>query len=478
MVENIHIKQGDDIDTSRITSLTTDGFIKTSGGDGTLSVDTTAYVTTSEILTNYLTTSEISTTYVPYSGATTNVSLGSYTLSAKNVKGGESSIGKEYVEIKNVNDKTYVVFKGSLGEQYFEWDTEAMNFVGEVGIPSSTKFNFKDTLVDIQDKLQLSYLTSNGFLKTGSSNGTLSVDTTTYLDTTTAGSTYVPYSGATSNVNLGSNNLTVNTNVLFVGATNNRVGIGTTAPTVKLHILDSGSVFTYEDVSLGVQNNANATDNCRICVVGGTTGHARIDFGDSEDQDAGAIFYSNANNSMNFRTNGASNRLVLDNAGNVGIGTTSPSSKLDVRGNIYAKERANYGSVRVLGKADYSVKGSLEYASSFGTFLSLDKEDGTETVRIRSYGDSYLNGGNVGINDLAPAEKLDVTGNINLTGVLKVDDVQVLKEQQAHIADAKTNYTAGDLDSEAEIITAMNATNAKINAILAMLEAHGLVATA
>lgn len=47
----------------------------------------------------------------------------------------------------------------------------------------------------------------------------------------------------------------------------------------------------------------------------------------------------------------------------------------------------------------------------------------------------------------------------------------------AHIADAKTDYTAGDLDSEAEIISALNTLNGKINSILAVLENVGLVAT-
>jgi len=44
--------------------------------------------------------------------------------------------------------------------------------------------------------------------------------------------------------------------------------------------------------------------------------------------------------------------------------------------------------------------------------------NGSEAVRI-------LTSGNVGINDTAPAEKLDVNGNINVTGVYKVDDVQI-----------------------------------------------------
>jgi len=69
------------------------------------------------------------------------------------------------------------------------------------------------------------------------------------------------------------------------------------------------------------------------------------------------------------------------------------------------------------------------------------------------------------------------SGDVKLSGVIKIDNVQILKEQQSHIADLKTDYTTGDLDTEAELITALNTTNGKINAILAMLETHGLVAS-
>ena len=49
--------------------------------------------------------------------------------------------------------------------------------------------------------------------------------------------------------------------------------------------------------------------------------------------------------------------------------------------------------------------------------------------------------------------------------------------QASHIADQKTDYTTGDLDIEAEIIAAFNATNAAINGILAALEGAGILAT-
>lgn len=48
--------------------------------------------------------------------------------------------------------------------------------------------------------------------------------------------------------------------------------------------------------------------------------------------------------------------------------------------------------------------------------------------------------------------------------------------QASHIADAKTDYTTGDLDTEAEIIAAINAANTKLNAALAALEGVGILA--
>ena len=48
---------------------------------------------------------------------------------------------------------------------------------------------------------------------------------------------------------------------------------------------------------------------------------------------------------------------------------------------------------------------------------------------------------------------------------------------QTHEPALKANYTTGDLDSESEIITALNLTNTTINSIVTKLEALGLFAT-
>lgn len=66
---------------------------------------------------------------------------------------------------------------------------------------------------------------------------------------------YVPYTGATTSVNLGANNLTVDTNTLFVDATNNRVGIGTATPSFPLDIISTATN------QLVLQSTGTATDS-------------------------------------------------------------------------------------------------------------------------------------------------------------------------------------------------------------------------
>ncbi len=65
---------------------------------------------------------------------------------------------------------------------------------------------------------------------------------------------YIPYTGGTSNVDLGAHNLTVDTSTLFVNASTHRVGIGNTSPSYLLHAsgTSSGQVATWsENLDLG-----------------------------------------------------------------------------------------------------------------------------------------------------------------------------------------------------------------------------------
>ena len=89
--------------------------------------------------------------------------------------------------------------------------------------------------------------------------------------------------------------------------------------------------------------------------------------------------------------------------------------------------------------------------------LQISNTIGTPKVTI-------LGSGNTGINDTAPAEALDVTGNINTTGVVKVDDVQVLSNR---VIDARAADVANSGDAT---------TDGLIDALRDAMIAHGLIA--
>jgi len=108
-------------------------------------------------------------------------------------------------------------------------------------------------------------------------------------------------------------NLTVDTNTLFVDATNNRVGIGTTSPAAPLHVVASGNVSIVVDSDSGQASqfqfrSGNVVKN--IIGYDGANG-TRIYDGVLDD----SVFYSTLGSGL------------------VGILTTTATSPLDVNGN-------------------------------------------------------------------------------------------------------------------------------------------------
>ena len=95
-----------------------------------------------------------------------------------------------------------------------------------------------------------------------------------------------------------SGDLTVDTDTLYVDSADNRVGIGTTNPLQLLHLSDASDT--------GIQLTKEGVVASRIQSV--TTG---LKFGVDT-------------------SNGDTERMRIDDSGNVGIGTSSPSNKLTI----------------------------------------------------------------------------------------------------------------------------------------------------
>ena len=108
-----------------------------------------------------------------------------------------------------------------------------------------------------------------------------------------------------------------------------RVGIGTTSASTKLHVYDGAgggaSLLSQYDV-LTVEND----DSCVIQIVSPTNKEGQIHFSDNS-RARGQISYDHSSDAMNFNTAG-NERARIDSSGRLGVGTSSPGATLVTKG--------------------------------------------------------------------------------------------------------------------------------------------------
>ena len=110
---------------------------------------------------------------------------------------------------------------------------------------------------------------------------------------------------------------------------NGNFGIGNSTPQAKLHV-SNGLLRTWSPSSGTSAIFESAVSN-RNFVTLTAANEAELWFGNASTQTLGRIRYEMANNNMEFWTN-ATQKMVINSSGNVGIGETAPSSKLYIQG--------------------------------------------------------------------------------------------------------------------------------------------------
>ena len=122
------------------------------------------------------------------------------------------------------------------------------------------------------------------------------------------------------------------------------VGIGTTSPSYKLHIKENGYGFKLEGLTDGkyIRMRGDGSDayidaqGQNYLVLNNSGNGVKITSGSALTRlaiGAGSEAIYRQGNTLKLRTNSA-DRLFIDSSGNVGIGTTSPSAKLEVNGDV------------------------------------------------------------------------------------------------------------------------------------------------
>ena len=218
--------------------------------------------------------------------------------------------------------------------------------------------------------------------------------------------------------------LVVDTDTLFVDASEDKVAIGTTAMDGLLHIqsASAGSVSAHANADeLVVEGSGNSG----ITILAGATSTANVFFGDAGNSSEGAIYFTNnaTTASLNIQNEfGYINLLPSGGAATgVGVGVNDPDVMLDVSGgdNVLDIFRITQ---RASGAAAYGLQVGLA-ATGDPVFQRLVNDVATESFRVvRATGDVTM------------AEDLSVTGALSKgSGSFKIDHPLPAKTDTHHL---------------------------------------------
>ena len=222
--------------------------------------------------------------------------------------------------------------------------------------------------------------------------------------------------------------LTVDTNTLYIDATNDRVGMGLTNPSTQLHVSSSVAQITLDS-----SNDSNSW-NSGIILKNNPYRGAGLRFESKTTAPKWFAGVPYASSYLNYHIGydalnslpeyaASASLTIVGSSGNVGIGTTSPSYKLDVAGTIglsnfpFAVKSGNYNQI-------YEPAGNTAIYLGNATDPSNYYDNSTHNWRNRGGGTYYMvlnSSGDLGIGITAQAARIHsyTTTNNKILGIFE-----------------------------------------------------------
>ena len=193
----------------------------------------------------------------------------------------------------------------------------------------------------------------------------------------------------------------------------------TTTALSKLADVATGSVLVSGGVGVAPSYSASPTLTTSLTtplLIGGTAASSTLTL----ESTSGA----GTTDSIIFKTGSQSERMRIDTSGNVGIGTTSPTEKLTVSGNVAGVLSTWVYNTNTSGVAKFLLKAGTQNTAAF----SQSATDGAVTITTDANAPMLFNtnatermridsSGNVGIGTSSPNSRLQVTGVFTPAGV-------------------------------------------------------------